>query len=372
VLAELSGGMDSSSIVCMADIVIARGDAECPRLDTITWYDKSNPNWGELPYFTKVEEKRGRIGHHIDVGLLGEDRSQVPLWAEFESNRFAATPTVDGRHSEFLKQNTAFIRSRGYSVTLSGIGGEFTGDGVPTPTPELQNLLSKGRVLTLVHQLEAWAEKMRTPRLPLLWEAVQGFFPRILQEAPEYISSTVPWFQSGFVRRNHNVFQDCCFRVKLFGPLPSFQHNLRALDVSRRLFARWALQSEALREVRFPYLDRDFLELMYAIPREQIVRVGQRRSLMKRALIGIVPEEILSRKKKTALLQTAPKNVAAECPTLPEIGKHMVSSSLGIVDPNRFREAFQKGRHNAVRMCVLRHTTTLEGKRPVVTVWTSA
>src|ERR1035437_525960 len=37
VLAELSGGMDSSSIVCMADIVIARGAAECPRLDTVSW-----------------------------------------------------------------------------------------------------------------------------------------------------------------------------------------------------------------------------------------------------------------------------------------------------------------------------------------------
>src|SRR5208282_597793 len=109
-----------------------------------------------------------------------------------------------------------------------------------------------------------------------------------------------------------------------------------------RFVASCGLHSELLRDIRYPYLDRDFLELMYAIPREQIVRVGQRRSLMKRALIGIVPEEILSRKKKTALLQTAPKNVAAECPTLPEIGKHMVSSSLGIVDPNRFREAFQK------------------------------
>src|SRR6266702_4151976 len=41
VLAELSGGLDSSSIVCMADTVIARGDAETPRLDTISWYDDS-------------------------------------------------------------------------------------------------------------------------------------------------------------------------------------------------------------------------------------------------------------------------------------------------------------------------------------------
>ena len=60
--------MDSSSIVCMADTIIARGAAETPRLDTISYYDDSEPNWNERPYFTKVEEKRGRTGCHIDVG----------------------------------------------------------------------------------------------------------------------------------------------------------------------------------------------------------------------------------------------------------------------------------------------------------------
>ena len=67
ILAELSGGMDSSSIVCMADTIIARGNAETPRLDTLSYYDDSEPNWNERPYFTKVEEKRGRTGCHIDV-----------------------------------------------------------------------------------------------------------------------------------------------------------------------------------------------------------------------------------------------------------------------------------------------------------------
>src|SRR6202035_132686 len=68
VLAELSGGMDSSSIVCMADQILARGKGETPRLDTLSYYDDSEPNWNERPYFTKVEEKRGRAGCHIDVG----------------------------------------------------------------------------------------------------------------------------------------------------------------------------------------------------------------------------------------------------------------------------------------------------------------
>ena len=49
----------------MADTIIARGAADTPRLDTISYYDDSEPNWNERPYFTKVEEKRGRMGWHI-------------------------------------------------------------------------------------------------------------------------------------------------------------------------------------------------------------------------------------------------------------------------------------------------------------------
>ena len=48
--------MDSSSIVCVADDVIAQERAQTIRLDTISYYDDSEPNWNERPYFTKVEE----------------------------------------------------------------------------------------------------------------------------------------------------------------------------------------------------------------------------------------------------------------------------------------------------------------------------
>src|SRR5205814_4307574 len=94
VLAELSGGMDSSSIVCMADLIIARGQADCPRLDTISWFDSSNPNWDDPFYFAKVEEKRGRTGCHIDLGVPKQDevRAQSSFASEFDfdNDRFAA------------------------------------------------------------------------------------------------------------------------------------------------------------------------------------------------------------------------------------------------------------------------------------------
>jgi len=98
VLAELSGGMDSSSIVCMADTMLTHGTGEAPRLDTLSYYDDSEPNWNERPYFTKVEEKRGRTGCHIDIS------KQDPLKCVVDGQKFVATPGSAGYRNESSRQ----------------------------------------------------------------------------------------------------------------------------------------------------------------------------------------------------------------------------------------------------------------------------
>jgi asparagine synthase (glutamine-hydrolysing) len=170
-----------------------------------------------------------------------------------------------------------------------------------------------------------------------------------------------PWFHPDFVRRNHAALCGYPSRVKLFGALPSFQHNIATLEVLRRTLVHLVFPSNFLREVRFPYLDRDLMEFMYAIPREQLVRVGQRRSLMKRALSGIVPNELLTRRQKAVVPQEPRKHVSTEWPNPVEIDQHMVSSSIGIIDRNRFLEALQKARLNEkVPVRMLERTLTLE------------
>ena len=339
ILAELSGGMDSSSIVCMADTIIARGTAETPCLDTLSYYNDSEPNWNERPYFTKVEEKRGRIGCHIDVSSLEQTR------VEPGDSCFAATPgAVRGRPSEASRQFAACIASQRNRVVLSGIGGDEVTGGVPTPTPELENLLARGHLRTLAHQLKVWALNERRPWFYLLFEAARGFFPPALVGVAKY-KRPAAWMNSEFVCRNRVALQGYERRLKLFGPLPSFQDNLSTLDVLRRQLLCTASQSEPLYEKRYPYLDRGLLEFMYAVPREQLVRPGHRRSLMRRALINIVPDEILNRKRKAFVTRTPRTAMSMEWSSLVEMSQHMVSASLGIVDPQRLVAGLQKARN---------------------------
>src|SRR6266478_5665502 len=204
ILAELSGGMDSSSIVCMADTIIARGAAETPRLDTLSCYNDSEPNWNERPYFIKVEEKRGRTGCHIDVG------NQEQLHFELDSHDFAATPgSGHSRSSESEKKYAECLASQGNRVVLSGIGGDEVMGGVPTPTPELEDLLATGHFKQLAHELKVWALNKRKPWSYLLFEAAREFFPPGLVGIPKH-KRPATWLNPGFVKRNRAKWPGAC------------------------------------------------------------------------------------------------------------------------------------------------------------------
>jgi len=352
VLAELSGGMDSSSIVCMADTVIARGAAETSRLDTISWYNDSyddiEPDFNERPYFTKVEELRGHTGYHINTASLRDVDPQRSFQSDFGNDPFALVPSPYRGFPEFFKRYAEYMMSQGNRVVLSGIGGdEVTGGDVPTPIPEFQNLLARARFYTLALQLSAWAAKMRTARLPLLWEALRGFFVCSLigTGTPKNMRPAF-WLETAFIRRNYHALCGYPSRVKLFGSLPSFQHHIATLDVLRRTVAAFELQSDLPREIRYPYLDRDLLEFTYAIPREQIVRLGQRRSLMKRALRNIVPEQLLNRRRKAFIPPESRAHSTTEWPSLVDVGEYPTSSAMGVTDPSLFLQILQNVRHN--------------------------
>jgi asparagine synthase (glutamine-hydrolysing) len=120
-------------------------------------------------------------------------------------------------------------------------------------------------------------------------------------------------------------------RISLTGIRPSFQQNRSTLEVLRRHVACTAAASPT-HEKRYPYLDRDLVEFCFAIPRDQLVRPGRRRFLQRNALRGIVPSEILERKRKSFVVR-GPMTALVEASKRIESGK-MITALLGIVDPD--------------------------------------
>jgi asparagine synthase (glutamine-hydrolysing) len=353
ILAELSGGMDSSSIVCVADSLLAAGHLQTPRIDTVTYYDAAEANWDELPYVGKVEQKRGRAGHHIDIGPGSFAAT------ESKAGQFRAVPTSPYAKSGAADSFSRLISEGGYRVVLSGLGGDEILGGVPTPIPELADLLVRLRALRFLQQSIRWALAKRTPVIALWWTVIQQFLPEGVHPTSRR-TGEFSWLTQEFAQRNRNdlVFRQP--RTKLIGRLPSLQANLATLDTLRRQLSCVALESRPAYEWRYPFLDRDLVSFCFSIPREQMVRPHQRRSLMRRALAGTVPREILERRRKAYVSRGLVKVLTAEWSRVQQNG-HLLSQELGIVQSDAIESALrdaEQGRE--VRIIPLLRTLALE------------
>jgi asparagine synthase (glutamine-hydrolysing) len=193
-----------------------------------------------------------------------------------------------------------------------------------------------------------------------LFEATRGFLPTALIGVSKH-KRPAPWLDPDFVKRNRSALQGYKTRLKLFGPAPSFQENVSTLQALQRQLACEVLSADQPREKRYPYLDRGLLEFMYSVPREQLVRPGQRRSLVRRALVGIVPDELLNRKRKAFVARSPIMSVGSQWTDLLELTQHMLASELGIVDAARFATALRKVRERQeVGMVTLLRTLLVE------------
>jgi asparagine synthase (glutamine-hydrolysing) len=244
---------------------------------------------------------------------------------------------------------------------VSGVGGDEVMGGVLTPIPGFQDLLVEMQFTELARELTIWALRMKKNWYGLLWQTVKDFIPCAAVGISED-ERPLPWLKSTFVKRHRQALAGYPSSKKLFGALPSFQENKRTLDVLRRQLACTSLPFEPPYEKRYPYIDRDLLDFVFAIPADQLVRPTQSRSLMRRALAGIVPDEILNRKMKAFVCRAPLAEVLRNWPRLAQMTQAMTSDSLGIIDSNRFSEALLRARSGKqIPIIGLLRTIRLEG-----------
>jgi asparagine synthase (glutamine-hydrolysing) len=224
----------------------------------------------------------------------------------------------------------------------------------------LADLLSEKHFKELGHELKAWALHQRKPWTRLLLDVGRGFFPPSIAGVSKSLRPA-PWLDHGFVGRNQKALTGYESRLKVFGPRPSFQENLRTLDALRRQLGCDYTPCDPPYRKRYPYLDRDLLEFLFAVPRRQLIRPGQRRYLIRHALAGIVPDEVLNRKRKAFVVRSPLVAITTEWPNLMKMTKEMMSVSLGLVCVETFREAMrQAGQGEEVQLIALMRTVGLE------------
>ena len=332
ILAQLSGGMDSTSIVCMSDHIRRSQDPHANLVDTVSFYDDSEPNWDERPYFSTVEALRQKTGIHIQASFMG--RTFEPPDPTQGSYLFP------GADSNSIKREQAFhnlVDALHYRVILSGIGGDELLGGVPTPLPELADYLVSLNLTRLFRRAMLWCLANREPLIHMLFKTMT--FTIGLYRQPHGSMKTIsPWLQP----RLQTICRDLEQRNatgRSLGLAPSAINNgLTWWAIMETLPHLMPTVLERY-EYRYPYLDRDLVDFLFRIPHEQLVRPGRRRSLMRRALKSIVPAEILERRRKAYVSRGPLVSLQRSREKIDALFTHSLAADYGFINPTKLRAA---------------------------------
>jgi asparagine synthase (glutamine-hydrolysing) len=112
----------------------------------------------------------------------------------------------------------------------------------------------------------------------------------------------------------------------------------------RRQLAYFSPDSWVYEERRYPFLDQDLMEFLLAVPASQLLRPGERRSLMRRALARIVPDEILWRPTKGSASRSIIVGLGEGWPDLQQAFDSARSARFGYIDPVRFASSLRRAR----------------------------
>ena len=344
ILSDLSGGLDSSSIVCVADEISKDSSFRVPPVDTLSYYYFDEPESEDRLYVGFVEAQRSQAGHHVEVRGRGDSFA-------VDGGTFLPVP-IFGARKEVETARLELMRAKGYRVALSGLGGdEFLGRAVDARV-NLADLLVRLRWLQLAPRLFAWARIWRYPIVKLLLETVSAGVPHRIHANRK--DKTQGWMVDRFDLKG--IPAGVRFSIKgqrLWLPGARDWH-----DTHSRLAGILTNLPVNPEETSYPCLDQSLVEFLMSIPRDQLLRPGERRSLMRRALVGIVPSEILARRTKQLEGRCYITTLAKHWKELDQLLDDPIAARFGILHGPEFKAALRslatKGRLTIEGMQMLR------------------
>jgi asparagine synthase (glutamine-hydrolysing) len=348
VLADLSGGLDSSSVVCMADDIRRKEGIDGLKLDTFSFLVLDEPGEEDPPYIQSVEKWRRQIGHRREIRQLGET-------SPFEYATFVATPGFGGRP----EQNAAkaeVIADGKYRVILSGTGGDEMLGQVLDPRVQLADTFRRLQIKEFAEQLHAWSLLLRRPLLHLFWDALYLQLPVAIRARVTGSAKADSWLNANFAKRQNLSFRQLDLAEGSWFWPPSVRDSLHTLLTLTRQMTKTRPSRE---ETRYPFLDQKLVEFLLSIPTEQLLRPGHRRSLMRRALADLLPPEILMRRTKSVSGRYHSAILQKHWGELECILRSPLISRLGYVDRHKFVASLAEAKNGNLSPYFLRLSRAL-------------
>lgn len=309
VAATLSGGLDSSAIVCMARHLERIGASPAPPVHAITttWSASSgHGEYDERAYVDAVLERHPGPWHEMHGEELGE-------LDYFRADRLERGEPFS-QFGNWWSTMASIAAEQGSRVLLTGNGGDTVVGG---NAYYLAELLRRGKVGALVRALRGHACRGGTPYPLMVGSFVVAPFlaphrgeqlARVLTKRADRSSmdSRYPWTVPLWVADAERQRRRGPERVGLLGPRrfhsPAAQHDYEAIVTGSSDHVRGGFDDVALRsgvELREPFYDSRLVELSLQLPATLKFDAGLTKVVLRRALADLLPTALRTRRNKT-------------------------------------------------------------------------
>jgi asparagine synthase (glutamine-hydrolysing) len=290
--AALSGGIDSSAIVCAMRYLDPK-----LKIDTFS-YISEDINYSEEPWIDLVNNYVGANVNKIKFNttdLITDIDDLITTQCEpFGSTSIYAQYRVYKRAKE-----------KGITVTLDGQGAdELLAGYMGYPSSRLKSLIYNNNYIgafKFIYNWNKWPGRNRSQSLNIILSA-------LLNKKTKYIinkiknKNNISWI-------NYNYYDRENLRLVSDLNLSTINKDRELMAALRNDFTKGGLQSllrhgdrNSMRwsiESRVPFLNNDIAEFVLSLPENFLIADnGQTKNLFRSAMKGIVPYEILERKDK--------------------------------------------------------------------------
>jgi asparagine synthase (glutamine-hydrolysing) len=297
----LSGGLDSSSIVCMARQLLLQGGKG--RLHTFSAIFDDVRECDERLYINAVLASDGLEPHFVHADRISP-LADLDHVFHYEDEALLG-PNLFMHWSLYNAAKAEAIR-----VLLDGIDGDTT---VSHGIAFITELARAWQWKTLALEIKDLSKHLNKSPIEMLWHRViKPLAPEAVRQAWRILRrrNQPAW------ARNSIINPDFARRIGLKERIQALQgewskpartekeHHLRGLasglipvilEMADKAAAAFSL------EPRYPFFDRRLVEFCLGLPPEQKLNQGWTRMVMRRAMVNILPEEVQWRHSKSDL-----------------------------------------------------------------------
>jgi asparagine synthase (glutamine-hydrolysing) len=332
---ELSGGMDSSSIVCVAQKVLQQvGRGPISTLTAVF----PDAQLSDEHYWSQILIDAVRPNAHILPGDVHH-----PFQAVQEAAHYWDEPSIQIAFFSLYRQYVEVMSKYRGNVLLSGIGAESAIMDKRNDPIHLADLLRSGHLLRLRRELIQWQRVFELPISNLFLECClkplihpdRVEYGSVKYRVPKYVNSK--FAQSWELGRRAMRGQ----RARKFRS-PADQWQYEKIGRISAFLYRGYLQQFCT--IRYPFLDRRILEFAMATRWDKKLSPGVWKPLLFLSMQGILPEEIRSRRINSSTGHAIYLGIRKAWRSTEELTRKPLLADLGIVEPCSFTLALQLAR----------------------------